>query len=358
MTDSADTRATLASLGIGRLFEFIPDGIVVAELESETIRAMNRGAERIFGYSAEEAKGMALELLVPERLRGAHHGGISAYRSSGGGRIIDQGDPVELPALRRDGSEITVELTLGRITSTEVQGTFAMALVRDVSDRKRLEAFRDDFIANAAHELRTPATALLGFSEVLRRWKEMPEDRVNTAVAALNRQAERLRTLLASMLDISRLRRGAFEVGKVPLDLTEVVRLSLEATPLVGKETEIDLPERMMVVGDAVRIEQIVTNYLTNAQRYGGDTISIRGTAADGAWILSVTDDGPGVPRPLAENLFQPFHSGRDATAHGGSGLGLAIVRMLAEAMDGVAWYEPVEPHGARFSISLPAAPR
>jgi PAS domain S-box-containing protein len=357
VTDPADTHATLASLGIGRLFEFIPDGIVVAELDSETIRAMNRGAERIFGYSAEEAEGMALELLVPERLRSAHRGGIAAYRSSGSGRIIDQGDPVELPALRRDGGEITIELTLGRITSTEVQGTFAMALVRDVSERKRLEGFRDDFIANAAHELRTPATALLGFSEVLRRWKEMPEDRVTTAIAALNRQAERLRTLLASMLDISRLRRGAFEVSREPLDLTQVVRHSLEAAPLVGKDVEIELPERMIVIGDAVRIEQIVTNYLTNAQRYGGDKISIRGSTADGAWVLSVADDGPGVPRPLAENLFQPFHSGSDATAHGGSGLGLAIVRMLAEAMDGRAWHEPVEPHGARFSLSLPMAP-
>ena len=355
MTDSSETRATLASLGIGRLFEFIPDGIVVAELDSETIRAMNRGAERIFGYSADEAEGMALELLVPERLRDAHRGGISAYRSTGSGRIIDKGDPVELPALRRDGSEITIELTLGRVTAAEVPGTFAMALVRDVSERKRLEGFRDDFIANAAHELRTPATALLGFAEVLRRWKEMPEDRVNTSVAALNRQAERLRALLASMLDISRLRRGAFEVSKEPVDLTQVVRHSLEAAPLVGKDTELDLPEGMMVVGDAIRIEQIVTNYLTNAQRYGGHGVCIRGAAGEGAWVLSVTDDGPGVPRPLAENLFQPFHSGSDATAHGGSGLGLAIVRMLAEAMDGEAWYEPVEPHGARFSIRLPA---
>ena len=355
MTDSSESRATLASLGIGRLFEFIPDGIVVAELDSETIRAMNRGAERIFGYSAGEAEGMALELLVPERLRGVHRGGISAYRSTGSGRIIDRGDPVELPALRRDGSEITIELTLGRVTSADVPGTFAMALVRDVSERKRLEGFRDDFIANAAHELRTPATALLGFAEVLRRWKEMPEDRVTTAVDALNRQAERLRTLLASMLDISRLRRGAFEVNKEPVDLTQVVRRSLEIAPLVGKDIELDLPADMMVVGDAIRIEQIVTNYLTNAQRYGGRRVSIRGTAGEGAWILSVTDDGPGVPRPLAENLFQPFHSGSDATAHGGSGLGLAIVRMLAEAMDGEAWHEPVEPHGARFSLRLPA---
>lgn len=352
----AEPPSDLASLGIGRLFEFIPDGIIVAELDTETILGFNGGAERIFGYAAEEAKGMPLESLVPERLRSAHRAGIAAYRLSGSGRLIDTGDPVELPALRRDGSEITVELTLGRITSTHESGAFAMALVRDVSERKRLEAFRDDFIANAAHELRTPATALLGFAEVLRRWKEMPEERVGTAIEALNRQAERLRMLLASMLDISRLRRGTFEVHKEPVDLTWIVQRSLDATPLVDKDVELALPERMMVTGDALRIEQIVTNYLTNAQRYGGTKVSIEGTASDRAWILSVSDDGPGVPRFLVENLFQPFHSGSDATTHGGSGLGLAIVRMLAKAMDGEAWHEPVEPQGARFLVRLPDA--
>jgi len=346
----------LTSLGIGRLFEFVPDGIIVAELDSETIIGFNGGAERIFGYAAQEAQGMPLEHLVPERLRSAHHAGIAAFRLNDSGRLIDTGAPVELPALRRDGSEITIELTLGRITSTEVSGIFAMGLVRDVSERKRLEAFRDDFIANAAHELRTPATALLGFAEVLRRWKEMPEESVGTAIEALNRQAERLRMLLASMLDISRLRRGTFEVQKEPVDLTRIVQRSLEATPLIGKDVQLALPERMMVIGDALRIEQIVTNYLTNAQRYGGAEVSLEGAASDGAWVLSVCDDGPGVPRVLVENLFQPFHSGTDATTHGGSGLGLAIVRMLAKAMDGEAWYEPIEPQGARFSVRLQEA--
>ncbi|MDQ3619445.1 MAG: ATP-binding protein [Actinomycetota bacterium] len=344
----------LSSLGIGRLFEFIPDGIIVAELDSETIIGFNGGAERIFGYSAEEAKGMPLASLVPERLRGAHRAGIAAFRARDSGRLIDSGEPVELSALRWDGSEITIELTLGRVTSTEASGIYAMGLVRDVSERKRLEAFRDDFIANAAHELRTPATALLGFAEVLRRWKEMPEERVGTAIEALNRQAERLRMLLASMLDISRLRRGTFEVHKGPVDLTQIVQRSLEAAPLVEKDVHLELPKCMMVTGDAVRIEQIVTNYLTNAQRYGGDTVSIEGAASEGAWVLSVIDDGPGVPRFLLENLFEPFHSGSDANTHGGSGLGLAIVRMLAGAMDGEAWHEPVEPQGARFSLRLP----
>jgi PAS domain S-box-containing protein len=129
-------------LGIGILFWAIRDAVIVGDAATGRIVLWNPVAETLFGYTAVEAVGQPIEILVPESLKRRHREGIAAYAETGRGALVDAGAPVEVPAVRKDGRLLTVELTLTPITTAEVPGRFVLAVVRDVTERKRLETER------------------------------------------------------------------------------------------------------------------------------------------------------------------------------------------------------------------------
>jgi PAS domain S-box-containing protein len=127
--------------GIGRLFRHVRDGVVVANARSERIVLWNESAETIFGYSEQEALQLPLHALVPQNLTDLHRTGIARYQETGAGNLIDGGNPIELKGLHKEGREVPVELTLTKIPERTSQGDrFALAIIRDISDRKRAEA--------------------------------------------------------------------------------------------------------------------------------------------------------------------------------------------------------------------------
>src|SRR4051812_30714910 len=129
-------------LGIGRLFEKIRDAVIVADAKTQRIVLWNQAATNIFGYSVPEALKLRIEALVPEHLKDQHRTGIARYAKTGRGPYVDSRRPLELPALRKDGEEIHVELSLSPIRPVEEadgSGRFVLAIVRDVTERKRAE---------------------------------------------------------------------------------------------------------------------------------------------------------------------------------------------------------------------------
>ena len=129
-------------VGIGRLFWAIRDAVVVGEAASGRIVLWSPSAEALFGYAAAEVVGRPIEILIPESLKERHRAGLAGYAATGRGALIDAGAPVELPARRKDGTEITVELTLSPIEESGVAGRFVLAILRDATERKRAEAER------------------------------------------------------------------------------------------------------------------------------------------------------------------------------------------------------------------------
>jgi PAS domain S-box-containing protein len=127
-------------LGIGRLFEHVRDAVVVADAASGQIVLWNPAAEKLFGYSVTEAAGLSVEALVPEHLKSRHRAGLARYLTTGHGAILDAGTVVEVPALRKSGEEITVELSLNPVRDAAMIGPFVLAIVRDVSERVQLRA--------------------------------------------------------------------------------------------------------------------------------------------------------------------------------------------------------------------------
>lgn len=232
----------------------------------------------------------------------------------------------------------------------------ALDRVHLTEEMRRLDEARRAFIANAAHELRTPLTAILGFSSMVADDPaRMPPEQLQKAMDAVHRHSLRMRTLVNNLLDLTQIEAGKLTVTLAPISLSEVARQVLESTPAPdGRSVSLSVPD-VPVIADRLRLEQVFANLLVNAFKYGGSNVDVEGRTENGSVIVTVTDDGAGISEPLRSRLFEPFERGA-AVGKEGSGLGLAIVRSLLRAFGGDIWYEPVDPHGARFAFRLECA--
>ncbi len=256
---------------------------------------------------------------------------------------------------RAGGELIWVNTTVSLTRDSEGRPQYAVGLFENITERKKLEVFRNQFVANAAHELRTPLTAVTGFATLLadRRFDLSPA-KVEACIDGLKDGARRLRGLVENVLDLTQVQEGRLKVTLQSVELSEVAIEAIKAAaPPEEKVVHALVEPGITVLADAARLEQIVTNLLTNAYRYGGPTITIQAEDADAHVDLIVADDGRGAPPELIPYLFEPFRRGGNANGAPGSGLGLAIVRMIVEAFGGRIWYEPGDPTGARFVLRL-----
>ena len=334
--------------------EVAPDAIVVID-RAGSINAVNTQAETIFGHTREEMVGRPLEMLLPQRYRGTHVAHRLAFSAEPTRRPMGSG--LELFGLRRDGTEFPVDIQLSSLATKE--GTLPVAAIRDVTERRRLEHLRDDFIGNAAHELRTPLTTLAGLGETLARsFDVMARTDIEDAFAAMARQGERARVLIANLLDLSNVDGGRVDFSMADVELTALVERVLEAAPApAGKSVSVAVPGGLRVHADSARLEQVLSNLLVNAYRYGGSAIRVEAELHASRVIVSVADDGAGVAPEFVGKLFEPFTRGRDANVVRGSGIGLALCRRVVQGMDGEIAYENVAPHGASFRVNLGCRP-
>jgi signal transduction histidine kinase len=177
---------------------------------------------------------------------------------------------------------------------------------------------------------------------------------IEDAFAAMSRQGERARVLITNLLDLSKIEGGRATFNIVDVEVKPLIGRVLEvAPPPEDKTVVVTVPDDLMLFADPARLEQVVSNLLVNAYRYGGRAIQIGASAHAGSAVFWVEDDGKGVEIDLVGELFEPFTRGREASAVRGSGIGLALCRRIVQGMDGRIDYEPVAPHGSRFNVTL-----
>jgi signal transduction histidine kinase len=213
----------------------------------------------------------------------------------------------------------------------------------------------DDFVSIVTHELRTPLTAVQGGAAVLlQHWRELPPETVEELLASIDRQANRMNALVSNLLELSRLDRGTLRIEVLPVPLREIVDAAVHAASTNGAAVEVEVGDDVVVSADGLRLRRIIEELVVNAAHSGAAGVTVRADTRGDEVDVVVADDGPGVPEPIAGDVFGRFVKGATGEPTGW-GLGLALVRELAEAQGGRVTYSPNEPAGSRFTVTLGA---
>jgi len=341
----------------------------------------NAEAERIFGWTRDEAATRLLaETIIPERYRAAHARGLERYRATGEGPLL--GRRVEIEAIRRDGSEFSVELT---ISPARLDDTVSFnAFVRDITDRKQADAAlrvakttaerareeaelanraKSEFLSRISHELRTPLNAILGFAQLLEIDDLIAEQ--HESVEQILRAGRHLLQLIDDVLDIAKIEQGVLTLSIEPVDLGDVVRESVDFIRPLARTANIRIRTDAArvdhhVLADRQRLKQVLMNLLSNAVKYnrdGGAVTMSCGPTPAGSLRIAVADTGPGIPAEMMDHLFLPFERlGAERTPVEGTGIGLSISKHLTELMGGKIGAESEMGRGSTFWVELEPA--
>lgn len=365
------------------IIESAPDAIITIKSSGE-ILSFSPAAEAMFGYTAAEIVGKNVKILMPEPFQAEHDGYLARYLSTGEKRIIGIGR--EVRAKRKSGEVFAAELAVGELTSN--QEKIFTGFIRDVSERveavrkaARLQRSLDqmsrtqmlgEMSTALAHEINQPLSAISNFSRAARRTLDAPEGDAGKLSEYLDRiaeQAQRAGEIIRRMRRM--IERGQADL--VPDDINDIIQdamrtnLGLSDTfQQIHLELADDLP---MVLADRVQIQQVINNLVRNAHEaiVGDDyaeihvatemvgAIRLRARKVDGEDVMiTVSDTGPGLPGHLAEQLFEPFVTGKTS----GIGVGLAVCRSIISAHGGEIWAENGPNGGAEFHFTLPVAGR
>jgi len=261
----------------------------------------------------------------------------------------------------------TFAVTAAPVRASEAGGTAigAVLVLHDISELRRLERVRQDFVANVSHEFKTPLTAIRGFAETLLAGALEDVDHRKRFVEIIQDHAERLTRLTDDLLKLSTIEAGRMELDLHTVNPKDLLQLTADTAAFAADKKQqtiqIDYPENLPAVrGDAGRLRDVLQNLLDNAVQYTPTNGHITASAAVSGdeVVFTVADNGIGIPQAEQERIFERFYrvdEGRSREV-GGTGLGLSIARHIAEAHGGRVWVESAIGQGSRFHFSVPVA--
>jgi two-component system, OmpR family, phosphate regulon sensor histidine kinase PhoR len=363
----------------------------------ELARILNDSADqlqsRLVELARERARADAILSSMEEGLLAVDHRGVVLLANESLSTALGLRDPVGrhyLEAVRhrevaalveevlRTGQRLEAEVDLhhlrrvyalaaGPFPGVEGAPHGGLVTFHDITHARRLDQVRRDFVANASHELRTPLTSIRGFVEALEDGALSEPERGQRFLGKIRVHAERMATLVADLLELSRLEAGErqLEVERLdPAEVAEDVALSLEKAAAERRVTvSVTGREKAEVETDREALRRILDNLVENGVKYTreGGRVDVRVAAtAEGGATVEVADDGPGIAPEHLTRIFERFYRVDKARSRevGGTGLGLSIVRHLAESLSAKVAVESAAGRGARFILTLPAAPK
>jgi PAS domain S-box-containing protein len=338
------------------------DAIISKDLNG-IVQTWNRSAERMFGYTAEDAIGKSITIIIPEDRLPEEDLVLSRIRA--GLRI----EHFETVRRRKDGTLIDVSLTVSPIVRSDGVIIGASKIARDITEQKRLQRaaedagrMKDEFLALLSHELRTPLNTVMGYMRILRRDDVSAELRTR-ALDAMERNTEALVQLVNDVLDTSRIVTGKMRLVLGPVLLSGIIRDALDtvrgAAASKGVILSFRATEDLEVVGDPDRLRQVLWNLLSNAVKFtpSGGRVAVEATADLGGVRIVVSDTGIGLTHAHLPLVFQRFWQADNGASRefGGLGLGLALVRHIVEMHGGTIGVTSEGPgRGATFTVTLP----
>jgi two-component system sensor kinase FixL len=352
------------------ILDTVPDAMIVID-ERGIMTSFSRAAERLFGYSADEAIGKNVKMLMPEPYRGSHDGYVARYLATRERRIIGIGRVVV--GERKDGSTFPMELSVGEMHSDRQR--FFTGFVRDLSERQvteaRLQELQSELVhisrltamgemaSTLAHEINQPLAAIANYLKGSRRMLEGNDAAapVRDAMDKASEQALRAGEIIRRLRDF--VSRGETErkIEHLPKLIEEASALALVGT----KERDVRVrflfdQHGDLVLADRVQIQQVLLNLIRNAVEAMAESprreLTLTTAARDGGMVeVAVADTGPGLAEQVARQLFQPFVT----TKRQGMGVGLSISRTIVDAHGGKIWAEKNENGGTTFRFTLRA---
>jgi PAS domain S-box-containing protein len=365
--DASERKASeLARAHLAAIVDSSRDAIISKTLQG-IVRSWNTAAERLFGYTAQEAIGQPITFLIPPERQGEEPEILARIAR---GEHIEHFETVRM---RKDGQRLDISLTISPIRDASGEIIGASKIARDITDRKRAEEalqeanrHKDEFIALLAHELRNPLAPLRTALQVMQLAEGNP-GKVARAREVMERQLGHMVRLIDDLLDVSRIGQHKLELRRATVPLLDVVNNAVEtARPVIdaaGHALTISLPATPVYLdADPTRLSQVLSNLLTNSAKYTerGGSILLRAERRDGDVIVSVRDTGIGIPAEALSHVFDMFSQvdrGLER-ARDGLGIGLALVKGLVQMHGGTVTAESQGPGtGSTFTITLPVLP-
>jgi len=341
------------------IVDSVVDGIITIDARG-IIQTVNRSAIDIFGYSAGEMVGNNVRMLMPEPFRSGHDGYLANYLRTGKAKIIGIGREVE--GLRRNGETFPMDLAVSDLKVSGGERMF-VGITRDITERKEVDRFKNEFISTVSHELRTPLTSIRGSLGLINSGKagKLPK-KSQRLLDLAEKNTERLILLVNDILDMEKIASGKMVFNFDDVDIGELVEQSLEANKAYADGFGVDfvLVETVpgaRIRGDRDRLLQVMANLLSNAAKFSPEEGEVRiSVCRRGANVrVSVSDKGPGIPEEFRDDLFARFTQADTSNTRekGGTGLGLNITKSIIDRHGGRIDFETEIGAGTTFYFDL-----
>jgi PAS domain S-box-containing protein len=345
------------------------DDAIISKTLQGTILSWNASAERMFGYTASEAIGKSITLIVPPERLDEERMIL--------GRIV-RGEPLdhfETVRMSKSGKRLELSLTISPVRDTTGRIIGASKIARDISmqrmaERALREANRrkDEFLATLAHELRNPLAPIRNSLQILRLPEAADPEVAARVLNMMERQINNMVRLVDDLMEVSRISSGKVELRKEPTELTTMINGAIETCqPLLqttGHQLTVTIAERMIIEADPLRMAQVFANLLNNAAKYTPEAgqIWIDAQRSDDTAVVSIRDTGIGIPAemlPRVFDLFTQVDHAPDQRSRGGLGIGLTLVQSLVQMHGGTVSAMSEGPgKGSEFVVRLPLARR
>lgn len=356
---AAERAVHAAAARMHAILDNVVDGVIAID-ERGIVESFNPAAARIFGYAAGEVVGRNVSMLIPELQRSRHDQYLARYLAGGTARIAGIGREVE--GQRKDGSLFPVDLAVSEL---RIEGRrLFIGMVRDITERKKVERLKNEFVSTVSHELRTPLTSIRGSLGLLAGGVtgELP-GKARQLVEIAYSNSNRLTRLVNDILDAEKIESGKMRFDLAPHPILPLVEQAIEAIHGYAAMHGVELalapgaPAVDVRVDDG-RLLQVLANLLSNAVKFSpaNATVDVAVSRRTGRVRVSVADRGPGVSAGFRDRIFEKFSQAdvSDARARGGSGLGLNISKTIVERMGGDIGFEPRPGGGTLFYVDLP----
>ncbi len=355
----AESRLRDSEAKLRAIFDNVVDGVITID-SGGTIENLNPAAERIFGYPAREAIGQNVTLLMPEAYREQHNRTLQTYSSKRATGVI--GITRELEGRRRDGTVFPLEIAVGAIETP--RGILFTGLLRDITERKRIERMKNEFVSTVSHELRTPLTSIQGSLGLVAGGVvgDVPE-KARQLLEIAHKNSQRLVLLVNDILDIQKIESGRLDMRLTVFPVAQLIEQAVLSNQAFAERQGVELKVEDVVddaeiSADFDRLIQVMTNLLSNAAKFSPSGSEVRiGAWREGTAIrVSVADQGPGISDEFRPRVFEKFAQAdaTDSRQKTGTGLGLSIAKALVESLGGSIGFQSEPGKGAVFHFDIP----